>query len=192
MQCMSMRPRFLLAVLVGSALAGLAVSGQALAASNTSGAAVNFAVLKNDATIFYPTRALQKGDRFEVNVHHLRQYNQLMVVPCRPNCKQPDYVYAYPLQFGVQHLVIPISGRYYFWLERDQIGGQGVPTRFGWTRLPLPVLEHVTSEDHFLAKFDSGTDLSLRTLYVHPLEGTAAAADEARSRDLILGRPVTY
>ena len=192
MQCMSMTPRLLLAVLAGSVLAGLAVSGQALAASNTSGAPVNFAVLKNDATIFYPTRALRKGDRFEVNVHHLRQYNQLMVVPCRPDCKKPDYVYAYPLQFGVQHLVIPISGRYYFWLERDQIGGQGVPTRFGWTRLPLPVLEHESSEDHFLAKFDSGTDLSLRTLYVHPVEGTAAAADEARSRDLILGRPVTY
>ncbi len=174
------------------ALAVVALAGPAVAAPHGPGAPVNFAVLKSDPTIFYPTRALRKGDRFEVKVHHLREYNQLMVVPCRPNCLKPDFVYAYQLQFGIQHLVIPISGRYYFWLERDQIGGKGIPTRFGWTRLALPVLEQESREDHFLARFDSGTDLSMRTLYVHPAVAGAPETDEVRSRDLILGRPVTY
>jgi hypothetical protein len=175
-----------------AALAALAAATPAAAAPAAQGAPVNFAVLKNDATIFYPTRMLRKGDRFEVNVHHLREFNQLMVVPCQPSCAKPNFVYAYPLQFGIQHLVIPISARYYFWLERDQIGGTGIPIRFGWTRLPLPVLEQQATADHFLAKFDGGTDLSLRTLYVHPLAETAPQADEASSRALILGRPVTY
>lgn len=192
MHYLTQSSRTLLVAVAGMALAGLGSAPLAHAAANATGAPVHFAVLKNDATIFYPTRALRKGDRFEVNVHHLREYNQLMVVPCRPSCSKPDFVYAYPLQFGVQHLVIPMTGRYYFWLERDQIGGQGIPTRFGWTRLPLPVLEQESSADHFLARFDSGTDLSMRTLYVHPVDDSAAQADEARSRDLILGRPITY
>ena len=184
---MPMTPHYLLA-----ALAGIAIAGPAFAAANGPGPPVNFAVLKNDPTIFYPTRALQKGDRFEVNVHHLREYNQLMVVPCRPDCRKPNFVYAYPLRFGIQHLEMPISGRYYFWLERDQIGGKGIPTRFGWTRLPLPVLEQESHEDHFLARFDSGTELSMRTLYVHPAVESAPESDEVRSRDLIRSRPVTY
>lgn len=175
-----------------AALLMLALAGRAIAAPSGPGPPVNFAVLKADATIFYPTRALQKGDRFEVNVHHLHEYNQLMVVPCRPNCRKPDFVYAYPLQYGIQHLVIPISGRYFFWLERDQIGGKGIPTRFGWTRLALPVLEQEATENHFVAKFDSGTDLSLRTLYVHSRFDTGSSPDEASPSDLIRSSPVTY
>jgi hypothetical protein len=30
---------------------------------------------------------LKKGDRFEVNAHHLHQINNLMVVPCHPSCE---------------------------------------------------------------------------------------------------------
>jgi hypothetical protein len=156
------------------------------------GAPVAFAVSKSDPSIFYPTRALRKGDLFEVNVHHLHEYNRLIVVPCSPSCVKPDFVYAYPLSFGIQHLVIPISAHYYFWLERDQIGGPGIPYLFGWTRLPLPVLEQQAADNHFLAKFDRGTDLSLRTLYLHPTVDSEAAPYDTSARERILDRPVQY
>jgi len=173
-------------------MAALEVASHSAGAATLQGGPVHFAVSQNDSSIFYPTRALRKGDRFEVNVHHLYEYNRLMVVPCHPNCTKPDFVFAYPLRFGVQHLVIPITGHYYFWLERDQIGGPGIPYRFGWTRLPLPVLEQQVTEDHFLAKFDHGTDLSLRTLYVHPMDETEFVPDNADAKARILNSPVTY
>ena len=137
------------------------------------GAPIDFAVSKADSTIFYPTRMLRKGDRFEVNAHQLHEANRLMVVPCHPDCMNPDRVLAYNLRNGIQHLRIPTTGHYFFWLERDQIGGNGIPYRNGVTRLPLPVLEQQTSQDRFAAKFDSGTELSVRTLYSHPLPESA-------------------
>ena len=154
----------------------LLVSSLSTNAAFAQGLPVDFAVAKGESTIFYPIRTLRKGDRFEVNVHQLHEYNRLMVVPCHPDCANPDFVFAYPLRTGIQHLRIPSSGHYYFWLERDQIGGNGIPYRNGVTRLPLPVLEQQASEDHFVAKFDNGTELSLRTLYTQPL---AEAADPA-------------
>jgi hypothetical protein len=144
-------------------------SSEAADAAAAQGLPVTFAVAKGDATIFYPQRALRYGDTFIVTAHHLREYNRLMVVPCRPSCEKPNFVWAYPLSFGIQHLRIPISGHYYFWLERDQIGGPGVPYRNGWTRLPLAVLESQLSADHFFASFDQGTTLSIRTLDAHPV-----------------------
>ena len=156
----------------GPALAGVLTflfSGSAANAAAGQGPSVNFAVAKSNTTIFYPTRALRFGDRFEVNAHHLNEYNRLMVVPCRPDCAKPNFVLAYPLSFGVQHLRIPISGHYYFWLERDQIGGPGVRYRDGWTRLALPVLDSQGTADHFFAAFDKGTTLSFRTLDAHPV-----------------------
>ena len=150
-------------------LLALVFSSDLAAAAAAVGPPVNFAVAKGDGTIFYPTRALRYGDTFAVTVHHLHEYNRLMVVPCRPSCDKPDFVWAYPLRFGLQHLRIPISGHYYFWLERDQIGGPGVRYRNGWTRLPLPVLDSQESADHFFATFDQGTTLSIRTVDAHPV-----------------------
>jgi len=134
----------------------LVFSGAAANAARGQGPPVNFAVAKGNNTIFYPTRALRYGDRFEVNAHHLYEYNRLMVMPCRPDCEKPNFVLAYPLQFGVQHLRIPISGHYYFWLERDQIGGPGVPYRGGWTRLAMPVVSSQGTADNFFATTGSG------------------------------------
>ena len=157
---------------LAGALAFLFASAAANAAAE-QGPPVNFTVAKGNATIFYPTRALRYGDRFEVNVHHLNQDNRLMVVPCRPDCAKPNFVLAYPLRFGVQHLRIPISGHYYFWLERDQIGGPGVRYPDGWTRLALPVLDSQGTADHFVATFDHGTTLSFRTLDAYPIAEVA-------------------
>ncbi|MGH8252622.1 MAG: hypothetical protein ACRES2_01195 [Steroidobacteraceae bacterium] len=151
----------------------LVCAGPAADCAAAQGPPVNFAIAKGDGTIFYPTRALRYGDMFAVTAHHLNEYNRLMVVPCRPSCEKPNYVLTYTLRFGLQHLRIPISGHYYFWLERDQIGGPGVPYRNGWTRLPLPVLDSQTSADHFLAAFDKGTTLSIRTIDAHPVEEVA-------------------
>ena len=169
----------------------LAVAGMAAAAPTAPGPPVNFAVLDSDAAIIYPTRALRKGDRFEIVARHLHQYNGLMVVPCLPNCLKPTFVYAHPLSFGIQHLEIPISAHYVFWLERDQIGGPGIPYRHGWTRLPLPVLAQQQTADHFTAQFDSGTELSLRALYLQAAAETAARPEEVSARSLVLSRPVT-
>jgi hypothetical protein len=169
----------------------LAVAGAAAAAPVVPGPPVGFAVLASDAAIFYPTRALRKGDRFEINARHLHQHNRLMVVPCLPNCLQPTFVYARPLNFGIQHLVIPISARYVFWLERDQIGGPGIPYRHGWTRLPLPVLAQQATAEHFVAQFDRGTELTLRALFVQAAAETADRPDAVSARSLVLTRPVT-
>ena len=147
----------------------LAFCNAAAEAAAAQGPPVDFAVAKGDGTIFYPTRALRYGDTFIVTAHHLREYNRLMVVPCRPSCEKPNFVWAYPLSFGIQHLRIPISGHYYFWLERDQLRGPGVLYRNGWTRLPLPVLDSQLSADHFFATFDQSTTLSIRTLDAQPV-----------------------
>jgi hypothetical protein len=155
----------------GLTLAGVLAFVFFSAAANAAAAQVppvEFAVAKGNTTIFYPTRALRYGDRFEVNAHHLNQDNRLMVVPCRPDCAKPNFVLAYPLRFGVQHLRIPISGQYYFWVERDQIGGPD-----GWTRFARPVLSSQGTADHFVATFDEGTTLSIRTLDAHPIADLA-------------------
>ena len=170
----------------------LAVAGVATAAPDPPAAPVGFAVLDSDAAIFYPTRALRKGDRFEIKARHLHEYNRLMVVPCLPSCLKPDFVYAHPLQFGVQYLDIPISARYLFWLERDQIGGPGIPYRYGWTRLPLPVLTEQAMANHFVAQFDSGTELSLRPLFVQAAAEVAARPENISAKSLVLSRPVRY
>ena len=154
----------------------LLLSGAAANAARGEGPPVNFAVAKGNATIFYPTRALRYGDRFEVNVHHLYDDNRLMVVPCRPDCAKPNFVLAYTLRFGVQHLRIPISGHYYFWLERDGIGGPGVRYPGGWTRYAMPVLSSQGAADNFVATFDKGTTLSLRTLDAYPVTDLAYLA----------------
>lgn len=154
-------------ILVG--LLATAIAGPIANASPSTGPPVEFAVAKGDGTIFYPTRALRYGDTFAITAHHLNEYNRLMVVPCHPSCEKPDFVLAYTLRFGLQHLRVPISGHYYFWLERDQIGGRGVPYRYGWTRLPLPVLDRQQSPDHFFATFDRGTTLAIHSVDVHPV-----------------------
>ena len=160
--------------LVGLLLA--AITSPIAIASASTGPPVEFAVAKGDGTIFYPTRALRYGDTFAITAHHLNEYNRLMVVPCRPSCEKPDFVLAYSLRFGLQHLRVPISGHYYFWLERDQIGGPGVPYRYGWTRLPLPVLDRQQSPDYFFATFDRGTTLAIRSVDVHPVTEIAYLA----------------
>ncbi|MGH8123812.1 MAG: hypothetical protein ACREPT_13705 [Rudaea sp.] len=161
---------------VMAGLLALLVSGLCATGAAAQGPSVDFAVAKGDSTIFYPTRVLRKGDRFEVNAHHLQDYSRLMVVPCHPDCANPNFVLVYQLRTGIQHLRIPSTGNYYFWLERDQFGGNGIAYRDGITRLPLPVLEQQADENRFVAKFDDGAELSLRTLYTHPL---AEIADPA-------------
>ena len=161
------------------ALVGLlatAIAGPIANASPSTGPPVEFAVAKGDGTIFYPTRALRYGDTFAITAHHLNEYNRLMVVPCHPSCEKPDFVLAYSLRFGLQHLRVPISGHYYFWLERDQIGGRGVPYRYGWRREPLPVLDRQQSPDHFFATFDRGTTLAIHSVDVHPVTEVAYLA----------------
>jgi len=135
---------------------------------------------QSNATIFYPTRALRYGDRFEVNAHHLSQDNRLMVVPCRPDCAKPNFVLAYPLRFGVQHLRYRSLDTTIFWLERDQIGGPGVRYPDGWTRLALPV-SIPRNGDHFLATFDQGTTLSFRTLDASPIAELSYLAHWSRA-----------
>jgi len=62
----------------------------------------------------------------------------------------------------------------------------------GWTRLPLPVLSQQATANHFVAQFDSGTELSLRTLFVQAAAETAAKPENVSAKALMLSRPVTY
>jgi hypothetical protein len=104
-----------------------------------------------------------------VNVHQLHDFNKLIVVPCHPDCGNPDFAIAYTLHTGIQHLKIPSTGQYYFFFERakryDLIVRNGQPD----TRVLLPVLESQSKPDSFVANFDRGTVLSMRTLNTRPL-----------------------
>jgi hypothetical protein len=130
---------------------------------------VDFAVAKQDASIFYSTRWLRKGDRFEVNVHQLHDFNKLIVVPCHPDCGNPDFAIAYNLHAGIQHFQVPTTGQYYFFLQRSTRPDLIVRNGQTDTRVLLPVLASESTPDRFIANFDRGTVLSMRTLYTRPL-----------------------
>lgn len=137
---------------------------------------VDFAVAKQDPSIFYPTRLLRKGDRFEINVHQLHDYNSLIVVPCHPDCSKPDFALAYPLHAGIQHLRIPTTGQYYFWLQRSDRTARVVHNGQRESRTALPVLDSQFAADKFVATYDRGTVLSMRTLYARPVAESIAPA----------------
>ena len=161
-------------LMLGSLLLFAASVNAANARDTLQGPPVEFAVAKNDTSLFYVTRELRKGDRFEVRAHNLHQTNNLIVVPCHPSCENPNFAYAYQLQPGIQHFRIPSTGEYYFWVERDQIGGNGIPYRYGFTRLPLAVTSAQSTENNFVAQFDGDTEMSIRALYTRPLEDPAS------------------
>ena len=138
------------------------------------GAPVHFNVATSDGHIFYSTRVLQKGDRFEVKAHHLSDYSRLIVVPCRPDCANPELAYSYWLRFGNQQLQVPVTGQYVFWLERVHSGGSGIPIGGGDRRSPLLIERSDDRGDLFAARFEGGAQVWLRTLYAHAETGAAA------------------
>jgi len=180
----------LLAAAAGAVLSLATAAGEARAGTWGDGAPVQFAVARGDGSIFYPTRTLRYGDRFEVKAHKLRDYNVLVVVPCHPDCLRPDALYAYPLSVGNHQLQLPTSGHYLFWLERDHIGGEGIAWRFGVVRSPLKVLDYKVSADYFSGTFEGGAELSVRTLMRHatPVDDSA---EPPPLQPLLISRP-TY
>ena len=176
-----------------AALAALVVASATAAQAGTwgDGQPVKFAVARGDGSIFYPTRTLRYGDRFEVRAHKLRDYNVLVVVPCHPDCQRPDFMYAYPLTVGSHQLRLPTSGHYLFWLERDHIGGEGIAWRYGMVRSPLKVLDYKVEDDLFSGTFEGGAELSVRTLMRHATKPGEASGEPPALEPLLLGRP-TY
>ena len=171
--------RLFLACLAGAIAACSLAANEAAASPTLIGAPVHYKVVAGDGPMFYTTRALQKGDRFEVKAHHLQDYARLVVVPCRPGCDHPDIAYSYVLQSGNQQLQVPMSGQYMFWLERIRINGGGIPIREGWTRTPLKVEVSDDRGDLFAARFEGGAEVWLRTLDSHagPLPAGYRATD---------------
>ncbi|MFT3792624.1 MAG: hypothetical protein QM741_16505 [Rudaea sp.] len=140
------------------------------AGAETAAPSVDFIVSASNPAIFYASRPLHKGDRFEIDAHNLSGFQSLVVVPCHPDCENPSYTFAYPLSTGIQHLRIPSSGQYYFWLQgksRDEyrsFRGKAVQTL-------LPIARSSVAPDRFSATYTSGTQLSLRALLTHPVDG---------------------
>jgi hypothetical protein len=175
-------------------LSGVLLAGIAAVASAEpwgGGEPVRFEVARGDATVFYATRTLRYGDRFEVKAHKLHDSSVLVVVPCLPNCERPDFAYAYHLSSGNQQLQIPSTGHYFFWVESDHIGGKGIAWRYGVRRQPLAVREAHSSDDLFTATLDEGVELSVRTLAAHPLGRAADVAGiPAAAEPVLLSRPL--
>ena len=179
-----------LAATTVAALCLASVANEARASTWGDGPPVQFAVAHGDGSIFYPTRQLRYGDRFEVKAHKLSDYNVLVVVPCHPDCLKPDAMYAYPLSVGSHQLQLPMSGHYMFWLERDHIGGEGIAWRFGVVRSPLKVLDYKVSDDSFSGTFEGGAELSVRTLMRHATKA-GEASEPPELKPLLISRP-TY
>jgi len=185
--------RVLTAAMLAAAGVALCLAGAASvvrAGTWGDGAPVRFAVARGDGSIFYPTRQLRHGDRFEVKAHKLNDYNVLVVVPCHPDCLKPDAMYAYPLTVGNHQLALPTSGHYMFWLERDHIGGEGIAWRFGVVRSPLKVLDYKVSDDNFSGTFEGGAELSVRTLMRHATK-PGDSPEPPELKPLLISRP-TY
>ena len=165
-------------------------ANEARAGTWGDGPPVQFAVARGDGSIFYPTRTLRYGDRFEVKARKLSDYNVLVVVPCHPDCLRPDAMYAYPLSVGNHQLQLPTSGHYMFWLERDHIGGEGIAWRFGVVRSPLKVLDYKVSDDYFSGTFEGGAELSVRTLMRRDIKA-GDSSEPPELKPLLISRP-TY
>jgi hypothetical protein len=178
------------ATAAGAVLWVAGVASEARASTWGDGPPVHFAVARGDGSIFYPTRQLRYGDRFEVKAHKLSDYNVLIVVPCHPDCLRPDAMYAYPLSVGNHQLQLPTTGHYMFWLERDHIGGEGIAWRFGVVRSPLKVLDYKVSDDNFSGTFEGGAELSVRTLMRHETS-VVDSTEPPELKPLLISRP-TY
>lgn len=158
-------------------VAGLLSLGCLAASAETVTPPIDFVVSDSNPAIFYASRPLRKGDRFEVNAHNLRGFQSLVVVPCHPDCVNPNYTFAYPLHAGIQHLRIPSSGQYYFWLQgksRDEyrvFRGAAVPVL-------LPITESSAAPDRFSAAYASGTELRMRALLTHAVDEPAKTMDD--------------
>jgi hypothetical protein len=133
---------------------------------------IDFIVSDSNPAIFYAARPLQKGDRLEINAHGLQGFQNLVIVPCLPDCANPSYAYTRPLRTGIQHLRIPTSGPYYFWLQgksRDEyrsFRGKVVQTL-------LPITESTSTTGRFSATYGSGMNVTIRPLYTHKIDASA-------------------
>ena len=163
--------------IVATCVAGFLGLGCLPASAGTVAPPIDFVVSDSNPAIFYASRPLRKGDRFEVNAHNLRGFQSLVVVPCHPDCVNPNYSFAYPLRTGIQHLRIPSSGQYYFWLQGKSRNEYRV---FRGAPVPvlLPIAESSAAPDRFSASYASGTELSMRALLTHSVDEPATSMND--------------
>jgi hypothetical protein len=137
--------------------------------AETAPAPIDFIVSGSNPAIFYASRPLRKGDRFEINAHGLSGFQNLVIVPCNPSCENPNYSFAYRLRAGIQHFRIPVSGQYYFWLQgksRDEYRS----FRGNAVEKLLPIARSTVAPDRFSATYASGTQLNMRALFTHAVD----------------------